>query len=82
MCLAVPGKIVAIFKENGLTMGTVDYGGARNSACLDTVPEASVGDYVIVHAGLALSVLDEEEAHLTLEALREISEPGPANSIS
>jgi hydrogenase expression/formation protein HypC len=82
MCLAVPGKIVAIFKENGLTMGTVDYGGARNSACLDTVPEASVGDYVIVHAGLALSVLDEEEAHLTLEALREISESGPVNSIS
>ena len=73
MCLAVPGKIVEVFKKNGLTMATVDYGGARNSACVDTVPEAAVGDYVIVHAGLALSLLDEEEAHLTLEALRELS---------
>lgn len=82
MCLAVPGKIVEIFEENGLKMATVDYGGARNSACLDTVPEAGVGDYVIVHAGLALSVLDEEEAHLTLEALREMSEVGQENSIS
>jgi hydrogenase expression/formation protein HypC len=82
MCLAVPGKIVEIFEENGLMMGTVDYGGARNSACLDTVPKASVGDYVIVHAGLALSVLDEEEAQLTLEALREMSEPEPADSVA
>ncbi|HUV13186.1 MAG TPA: HypC/HybG/HupF family hydrogenase formation chaperone [Acidobacteriota bacterium] len=82
MCLAVPGKIVEIFKKNGLTMATVDYGGVRNSACVDTVPEAAVGDYVIVHAGLALSLLDEEEAHLTLEALREMSEAGQVNSSS
>jgi hydrogenase expression/formation protein HypC len=81
MCLAVPGKIVEIFEKNGLTMATVDYGGALNSACLDTVPEVVVGDYIIVHAGLAISVLDEEEAQLTLEALREMSETGQENSI-
>jgi hydrogenase expression/formation protein HypC len=79
MCLAVPGKILEIFEENGLKMANVDYGGARSPACLDSVPDAGVGDYIIVHAGLALTVLDEEEAQLTLDALREMSEMGQGN---
>ncbi len=70
MCLAIPGKVLEINEENGLPMGLIDYAGTRNKACLTYTPEASVGDYVLVHAGFALQVLNEDEA---LASLRELS---------
>jgi len=75
MCLAVPGKIINI-EENplGVNMGKVSFGGIVKEACLAFTPEAQVGDYVIVHAGFAISRLDEEEAQQTLEALAELEE--------
>ncbi len=74
MCLGVPGKIIEIHAGAGLRMCKVDFGGVVREACIETLPEAKVGDYTIVHAGFALSLLSEEEANLTLDALREIAE--------
>ncbi|HEY3345514.1 MAG TPA: HypC/HybG/HupF family hydrogenase formation chaperone [Anaerolineaceae bacterium] len=73
MCLAVPGKIIEIYSAGGLRMGKVDFGGATREACLETLPEAEVGNYTIVHAGFALNLLSEEEAQASLEALRELA---------
>jgi len=73
MCLAIPGKIVELFEENGLPMGLIDFSGARNNACLSYTPEAEVGNYVIVHAGFALQILNEEEAMASLRELTRLS---------
>jgi hydrogenase expression/formation protein HypC len=70
MCLGVPGRVVAIRDGAGLTVGTVDFGGVVREVCLAYVPEAHVGDYVIVHVGFAISLVDEAEAQRTLEILR------------
>jgi hydrogenase expression/formation protein HypC len=74
MCLAVPGKIVTISVEEhlGLRRGKVDFGGIRKEVCLDYTPEARVGDYVMVHVGFALSIVNEEEAQRVFDALREL----------
>jgi hydrogenase expression/formation protein HypC len=74
MCLAIPGKIVTIVVEQffGLRTGKVDFGGIRKEICLDYTPEARVGDYVMVHVGFALSVVDETEAKRVFDALREL----------
>jgi len=74
MCLAIPGRVEEIFEQNGLKMGNIDYSGTKNIACLEYVPEAKVGEYVIVHAGFAISVIDEAEAKKTLELWDEIAE--------
>jgi hydrogenase expression/formation protein HypC len=74
MCLGIPGKIIATAERDGLPMGTVDFGGVTREVCLAPVPEAGIGDYAIVHVGFAISLLDEEEARATLEALRELGE--------
>ena len=73
MCLAIPGKLLEIFEENGLRMGRIDYSGTLKEACLEYVPEAGIGQYVIVHAGFAISLLDEEEALNSLDALQELA---------
>ncbi len=75
MCLGIPGKILDIYKTNGLSMGKVDFGGVTREVCLAYVPEARVGDYAIVHVGFALNLLSEQEAQETLELLRQIVEP-------
>jgi hydrogenase expression/formation protein HypC len=76
MCLAVPGKIVTIVAEEnlGLRRGKVDFGGIRKEVCLDYTPEAGVGDYVLVHVGFALTVVDEQEAQRVFEALRQLDQ--------
>jgi hydrogenase expression/formation protein HypC len=75
MCLGVPGKIIAIDEASeGLAMGTVSFGGITKSVCLACVTEARVGDYVVVHVGFALTVVDAAEAERTLELLRELGE--------
>lgn len=79
MCLAVPGRIKSIEVEDPvLRSGKVDFGGVARAVNLAYVPEAGVGDYVIVHVGFAISVLDEEEAHKVLAALREMGETDEA----
>ena len=72
MCLGVPGKILEIYEAESLKMGKVDFGGVVREACLEYVPEAEVGDYIVVHVGFAISLVSEEEAQATLEMLREI----------
>jgi hydrogenase expression/formation protein HypC len=74
MCLAVPGKLVEITGEGSLRMGRVDFGGVQRQAALVYLPEAQLGDYVLVHVGFAISRIDEQSAMETLEALREIGE--------
>lgn len=74
MCLAVPGRVVSITEEEGLGLGRgkIDFGGVVKEACLAYTPEASVGDYVLVHAGFALAVIDETEAQKIFDALGEL----------
>ena len=72
MCLAIPGKLIKIFENTGLRMGEVDYDGTVSQVCLEYVPEIALGQYTIVHAGFALSILDEEEAQKTLELWQEL----------
>ena len=76
MCLAVPGKILSISGEDTTRTGVVSFGGAAKEASFAFVPEATVGDYVLVHAGFAISVVDPEEAAQTLEYFRQIGELG------
>jgi hydrogenase expression/formation protein HypC len=70
MCLAIPGKILSDEKQNGVRVGRVQFGGITREACLDFVPEAMVGDFVIVHVGFAISIVDREEAERSYELLR------------
>ncbi|KZL16267.1 Hydrogenase isoenzymes formation protein HypC [Pseudovibrio axinellae] len=73
MCLAVPGEIISISGEDALTRtGQVRYGGSVREACLAFVPEAAVGDYILVHAGVAISVLQEDAAQRTFRALEDL----------
>lgn len=74
MCLAIPGRLIETYDRHGLEMGRVDYSGAVNTACLAYVPGVTVGQYVLVHAGFAISVLDEEEAQKTLALWDEMVE--------
>lgn len=75
MCLAIPGKITSISGDDELfRMGKIDFGGIEKEASLAYVPEAKVGDYVIVHVGFAISRLDEEEANQVFEYLRQMEE--------
>ncbi len=76
MCLAIPGKIESIESQyNGMVqMARVAFGGIYKEASLEMVPHAKVGDYVLVHVGVALSVIDEEEALKTFSYLSEIGE--------
>jgi len=76
MCLAIPGRIKSIHGDEALTRtGKVDFGGVVKDVALAYVPEAKVGDFVIVHVGFAISLLDEAEAMKTLEYFQEIDEP-------
>lgn len=75
MCLAVPGKILDIEGEDPLTLsGRVDFAGIVKQVNLAYVPEAKTGDYVLVHAGFAISVIDEEQAGLVFEFLKKMDE--------
>ena len=77
MCLAVPGKIVSISGDEALTrMAKVSFGGVVKDVCLAYLPEALVDDYVIVHAGFALSRIDEAEAHRVFTELARLGIDG------
>ena len=72
MCLAIPGKIVSVEEANGLRSARVQFGGIVRQASLDFVPEAQVGDYVMVHVGYAISRVDAAEAERTYQLLEEM----------
>ena len=74
MCLAVPGQIVSVSGEDLARTGKVRFGGIVKEVRLGYVPEADVGDFVIVHVGVAISKLDEEEARRTWEYLEQMGE--------
>ncbi|MGY4651969.1 HypC/HybG/HupF family hydrogenase formation chaperone [Mycobacterium sp. URHB0021] len=66
MCLAVPGKILSVEDRDGTLMSEVDFGGVKKDVCMQYIPDAEVGEYVVVHVGFALQRLDEESARRTL----------------
>lgn len=66
MCLAVPGRILSLEDQDGTTMAQVDFGGLRKEVCLAYIPDAQIGEYVIVHVGFAIQRLDERSALDTL----------------
>lgn len=70
MCLALPGEILTITLDAPLPMGEVDFSGVKKSVCLAYTPEAKVGDYVIVHVGFAISILNEKGAQDTLDLFK------------
>ena len=72
MCLAVPGLILEVDQQANSRLGTIQFGGITRQAYLDFVPEAMVGDYVIVHVGFAISVVDAEEARRTYDILEKM----------
>jgi len=84
MCLAIPGKIVEVLDSSGVKMAKVDFGGVAREVCLEYLPEAGLGDYVMVHVGFAISQVDEEEAARTYATLREmdqLAELGPGDEV-
>ena len=76
MCLAVPGKIVSVSGEDIARQARVDSGGILKEVNLAYVPQAQIGDYVLVHVGFAISVVDEEEAGKGFGYLKEMGELG------
>ena len=80
MCLGVPGEILSITGDEPLfKLARVSFGGIVKEVSLAYVPEAQVGDYVIVHVGFALSKMDEDEANQVFEYLREMEELAEPN---
>jgi hydrogenase expression/formation protein HypC len=76
MCLAIPGKVLEVFEDRGVRMGRADFGGTVRKVCLESLPEAGIGDYVLVHVGFALSKVDPEEAERTYRLLEELDQLG------
>ena len=76
MCLAIPGKITSIDTQLDATfrLATVNFGGIVKAVNLTMVPEAKIGDYVLVHVGVAISIVDEEEARKTFSYLKQMGE--------
>jgi hydrogenase expression/formation protein HypC len=77
MCLGIPGRLTTVFAEEGVCVGKVDFGGVSRTVCLAYLPEAQEGDYVIVHAGFAISRVDETEARRTLALVQELEASTP-----
>ena len=74
MCLAVPGIVTSKISEGGLKMAKVSFNGVSKNISIEWTPEVKVGDYILAHAGAALTVLNTKEAEETLELFRQISE--------
>ena len=72
MCLAIPGKVMQIDRGTVPLMGDVNFGGIKKKICLEWLPEVTVGQYVIVHVGFAISTVDEKEALETLKLFDEL----------
>ncbi|HEX4071498.1 MAG TPA: HypC/HybG/HupF family hydrogenase formation chaperone [Planctomycetaceae bacterium] len=76
MCLAIPGKVIETYHEHEILMGKVDFGGVFKRVCLDHTPYVQPGQYVIVHVGFALEVVDEAEAKQIFTFLEGMNELG------
>ena len=77
MCLAIPGKLLDISTDAaGVKMGRANFGGIVKQVCLEYTPEVQPGEYVLVHVGFSLSVVDEEEAARTYKLLEEMDQLG------
>jgi hydrogenase expression/formation protein HypC len=74
MCLGIPGEIVEVHEQHGLRFGKVRFGGIRRDVCLEYVPEATPGDFVLVHVGFAISRIDAAQAEQTLRILEELGQ--------
>ena len=74
MCLGIPGKVLETYRENDVLMGKVDFSGIFKRVCLEHVADARPGDYVLVHVGFALSLLDETEANRVFAYLEEMNQ--------
>jgi hydrogenase expression/formation protein HypC len=75
MCLAIPGKVLEIMNDTeGVRMARTNFGGVVKQICLAYMPEVQVGDYVLVHVGVAIGKVDEEEAERTYKALEELGQ--------
>ena len=75
MCLGIPGKVVETYREHDLLMGKVDFGGVCKRVCLEHVPEARPGEYIIVHVGFGLARIDQAEAERVFALLAGMNEP-------
>jgi len=76
MCLAVPGKVLSIAGEDIARVGRVNFGGIVKEVNLAYVPQAGIGDYVVVHVGFAISVMDEGEAKQVFQYLKQVGALG------
>ena len=74
MCLGIPGKVTKIYDQDNILMAAVDFDGVEQAVCIATTPEVALGQYVLVHAGFALSVLSDSEAEETFKILRDLQE--------
>jgi hydrogenase expression/formation protein HypC len=74
MCLGIPGKVVETYREHDVLMGKVEFGGVSRRVCLEHVPAVRVGEYVLVHVGFALNIIDEVEARRVFEFLAEMKQ--------
>ena len=81
MCLGIPGKVIETFREHGILMGKVDFGGVVKRVCMDHVREAKTGDYVLVHVGFALAQIDEIEAHRVFAFLEGMDQLGELDEV-
>lgn len=72
MCLGIPGQVMEIHREKDLLFGKVRFGGITRTICLEYVPDAQVGEFVVVHVGFAISKIDADEAARSYEVLEEI----------
>jgi hydrogenase expression/formation protein HypC len=81
MCLGIPAQVIEVTRHEGLGIveGTVDFSGVQKQINLSFTPEVEVGEWVVVHVGFSISILDEQEAMTTLEYLRELGEMEAAN---
>ena len=74
MCLGIPGKVVNIYEQAGTLMASVDFDGVQQAVCIATTPEVQVGQYVLVHAGFAIEVVDADYAKETIELVKQLED--------
>ena len=74
MCLGIPGKLLEVYERDDLPMGKVEFGGIVKETCLAYMPQAQVGDYLLVHVGFAISQIDQQEAEEIFSYVNQIAE--------
>ncbi|NLP11037.1 HypC/HybG/HupF family hydrogenase formation chaperone [bacterium] len=77
MCLAIPGRVENLEQQDGMLMGRVDFNGIRKMVCLDYVPDVQIGQHVMVHAGFAIQIVDEEEVRQFHQLWRQVLDSAP-----